>query len=224
MRVLVGLSLSADSGTPPKKPTFGTNENSSPPTPFSPSPTMLTQSSRILAAKSANMLGRRAASSIALKYSQATFNAALSKSPQTVTKVHSELSAVAQSLKDVPTLDAFVNNPLLPAKDRAAGLDALYKAAVGKTSKEPVSDVTRNLFEVLSENGRLAETSGVIEGFNELVAKYKGELDVTVTSATPLPRDVLSRLETALKQSEAAKQAKVVRVSNKVRLLPLDPL
>ena len=181
---------------------------------------MLAQSSRILATASSNAIGRRFASTIALKYSQAAYNAALSKSPQTLTKVHTELASVAQSIKDTPALDAFVNNPLLPAKERAAGLEAIYKAAAGKTSKEPVSDVTRNLFTVLSENGRLAETQGVIEGFNELVSKYKGELDVIVTSAAPLPKDVLTRLESTLKQSEAAKQAKVVRVSNKVRLLP----
>jgi F-type H+-transporting ATPase subunit O len=177
---------------------------------------MLAQSSRILAAASGNVLGRRFASSIALKYSQAAYNAALAKSPQTLTKVHTELASVGQSLKDTPALDAFVNNPLLPAKVRAAGLEAIFKAAAGKNAKEPVSDVTRNLFDVLSENGRLAETQGVIEGFNELIAKYKGELDVIVTSAAPLPKDVLTRLESVLKQSEAAKQAKVVRVSNKV--------
>jgi len=79
-----------------------------------------------------------------------------------------------------------------------------------------VSDITKNLLSVLSENGRLGETQAVIEGLNELVAKYKGELTVVVTSATPLPKDVLTRLETTLKQSQAAQQAKVLKVNNKV--------
>ena len=35
----------------------------------------------------------------------------------------------------------------------------------------------------------------MIQGFNELAAKYKGELNVTVTSAAPLSEDVLNRLE-----------------------------
>ena len=64
--------------------------------------------------------------------------------------------------------------------------------------------------------------SGVIEGFNELVASYKGELNVTITSAAPLPRDIQTRLETLLKQSQAAQQAKSLKITNKVRYMLTD--
>ena len=158
---------------------------------------------------------RRAASSIALKYSNALFSAALAKSPQALTKVQTELGTIAKAVNESPELNAFVSNPTLSAKDRAAGLNALYAKAEGPR-KEPVSDVTKNLFAVLSENGRLNETHGVIQGFNELVAKHRGELEVTVTSAAPLPKDSAARLETVLKQSQAARQAKSVKVVNKV--------
>ncbi|EMD37419.1 hypothetical protein CERSUDRAFT_114086 [Gelatoporia subvermispora B] len=160
-------------------------------------------------------LARRAASTLALKYSNAVFSAALAKSPQTLSKVQTELGAVAASLKDVPELNTFVTNPTLSAADRKAGLEALY-ARAGGAKKEPVSDITKNLFVVLSENGRLAEAQGVIEGFNELVANYRGELTVTITSAAPLPRDTQSRLESTLKQSQAAQRAKSLKVQNKV--------
>ncbi|KAG1893926.1 OSCP, subunit 5 of the stator stalk of mitochondrial F1F0 ATP synthase, partial [Suillus fuscotomentosus] len=146
-------------------------------------------------------LGRRAVSTIAQKYSKAVYSAALSKSPQTLTKVQSELNAISNVIKEVPDLKAFVSNPTLSAKDRSAGLAVIYSRAEG-SKKEP--------------NGRLGETQGVIEGFNELVAKYKGELEVVVTSATPLPRDLSSRLETILKQSQTAQQAKSLKISNKV--------
>ncbi|KAG1775817.1 OSCP, subunit 5 of the stator stalk of mitochondrial F1F0 ATP synthase [Suillus placidus] len=160
-------------------------------------------------------LGRRAVSTIAQKYSKAVYSAALSKSPQTLTKVQSELNAISNVIKEVPDLKAFVSNPTLSAKDRSAGLAVIYSRAEG-SKKEPVSDITKNLFGVLSGNGRLGETQGVIEGFNELVSKYKGELEVVVTSATPLPRDLSSRLETILKQSQTAQQAKSLKISNKV--------
>ena len=180
---------------------------------------MLASTSRTLttAALRAQQAGasKRFASSIASKYSHAAYKAALSKSPNTLFKVQNELSAVSASLKSTPQLDAFVKNPLLASSERTAGLQALYKAAEAST-KEPVSDVTKNLFGVMSENGRLGETPDVIAGFNELVAKYKGELEIVVTSASPLPRDVLSKLEASLKQSETAKQAKVLKVTNKV--------
>ena len=158
-------------------------------------------------------LGRRAASTIAQKYSNAVFSAALNKSPQVLTKVQAELNAIQAAVKASPELGAFITNPTLSTKDRAAGLPQLYAAA----GKEPVSEITKNLFVVLSENGRLVETEGVIEGFNELVASHKGELNVTITSAAPLPRDVQTRLETLLKQSQAAQQAKSLKITNKVR-------
>jgi len=174
---------------------------------------MLLSSAR--AATASAGLGRRAASSLALKYSSAVFNAALHKSPQTLNKVQSELTALSSAIKDVPQINAFVTNPTLSVKDRSAGLVALYAAAEGP-KKEPVSDITKNLFVVLSENGRLAEAQGIIEGFHELLSKHKGELTVTITSAAPLPSDIQRKLEASLKQSQAAQQAKSVKVANKI--------
>ena len=173
---------------------------------------LASNSSRLLA----NTLGRRAASTIAPKYSQAVFSAALANSPATLTKVEAELNAVSNVIKTSPEANSFVTNPTLSAKDRATGLAALYAKAQGP-KKEPVSEITKNLFSLLSENGRLGETQSVIEGFNELVSKHKGELKVVISSAIPLPTATLSRLETVLKQSQAAQQAKTLKVSNKVR-------
>ncbi|TFK54407.1 OSCP, subunit 5 of the stator stalk of mitochondrial F1F0 ATP synthase [Heliocybe sulcata] len=175
---------------------------------------MLLSAVRPAASAAATSLGRRAASTgISSKYSQAVYKAALAKSPQTLNKVQTELNSISTTIKENPKLNEFVHNPSLSTKERQSGLDALY-AAAGK--KEPVSDITKNLFSLLSENGRLGETPGVIEGFNELVAQYRGELTVTVTSANPLPRDTLSRLESTLKQSQTAQQAKSLKITNKV--------
>ncbi|KAF8629837.1 hypothetical protein AX15_003203 [Amanita polypyramis BW_CC] len=161
--------------------------------------------------------GHRAASAIASKYSKATFNAALSKSPVTLNKVHAELSNLSNAIKSKPEVDAFVRNPTLSTKDRLAGLSTLFSSLEGAgAKKEPVSDITKNLLAVLSENGRLGEMEGVVEGFNELVAQYKGELTISVTSADALPKDILTRLETALKQSESGQKAKVLKIVNKV--------
>jgi F-type H+-transporting ATPase subunit O len=163
-------------------------------------------------------LGRRAASSIAQKYAKAAYSAALAKSPQVLTKVQGELTAISKSIKDTPELKAFVTNPTLSVKERKAGLPTLFASAEGAgAKKEPVSDITKNLLALLSENGRLGETPGVIEGFNELVSQYKGELNVTVTTASPLSKDFITRLETTLKQSQTAQQAKSLKLTNKVR-------
>jgi len=162
-------------------------------------------------------LGRRAASSIALKYSNAAYSAALAKSPATLNKVQTELTTISTSIKENPDATSFIFNPTLSANERKSGLRSLFSKLEGTgPKKEPVSDITKNLLAVLSENGRLGETQGVIDGFNDLVAKYKGELTVVVTSASPLPRDILTRLESTLKQSQTAQQAKSLKLTNKV--------
>jgi F-type H+-transporting ATPase subunit O len=173
--------------------------------------------------RQSKVFGRRYASALAQKYSHALYSAALKKSPQQLVKVQAELSAISNIIKTNEDVAAFISNPTLTAQDRSNGLQAVFTAA---SKKEQISDLTKNLFAVLSENGRLGETKGVIEGFEQLVAKHKGELEVIVTSAQPLPADVQRRLETSLKQSQAAQQAKTLKITNKVSwvFLSLRPI
>ena len=157
----------------------------------------------------------RAASGIALKYAGAAYGAALKQSPAALKQLDQELTAISSAIQSTPALNSFVNDPTISANDRAKGLEALYSAA-GGPKKTPISDITKNLFTILSENGRLKETPRVIEGFAGLMSEYRGELNVVVTSASPLPKDVMTRLENSLKSSQTAQKAKSVKVTNKV--------
>ena len=173
----------------------------------------------LIAARAAvgGCLGRRAASSIALKYSNATYSAALAKSPVVLSQVQTELNTISNSIKENHEATSFIFNPTLSANERKVCIGKLVsKLESGSAKIAPLSEITKNLLGILSENGRLGETQGVIEGFNELVAKYKGELTVVVTSATPLLRETLLRLESALKQSQTAQQANSLKITNKV--------
>jgi len=161
--------------------------------------------------------GRRAASAIATNYSKAVFDASAKKSPQTLNKVAADLSNTSAAIKSDPEIAELIRNPTLSSKERANGLQKLFVKLEGTgAKKEPVSEITKNLLMILSENGRLPETQEVIEEFRVLLAQYKGELTVTVTSAAPLDKATLTRLEGTLKQSKAAQAAKVLKVENKV--------
>ncbi|KAK0212959.1 ATP synthase subunit 5 [Desarmillaria ectypa] len=173
-------------------------------------------SSAARAVKSAPAFGRRAASAISTKYASAAFGAALAKSSQTLTKVEADLTSVSKLLKSDANVREFVHNPTLSAKQRKTELAKMFSTLDAGAKKDATSDITKNLLAVLSENGRLGELEGVIEGFNALAAEHRGELTVVVTSAAPLPRDILTRLETTLKQSQAAQKAQVLKVTNKV--------
>lgn len=164
-------------------------------------------------------LCRRAASTIATKYSSAVYNAALAKNPATLDKVAGELKSIATTLASTPELNEVITNPTLKPEDRQIVLNSLFAKSQGSAKAAPVSDITKNLFTVLADNGRLAEAPGVIEGFNELFSEYKGELNIVITSATPLSKEILARLEGSLKQSQAGQKSKLLKVSNKVRRL-----
>lgn len=101
--------------------------------------------------------------------------------------------------KDAARLQTFISNPTLSNKDKVSGLEQL----IGSKS----DDITRNLFEVLAENGRLGDAERVIEEFARLMAAHRGEVEVTITSATPLDKSHTSRLESALSSSSIAKSA-----------------
>lgn len=160
----------------------------------------------------------RAASSISLKYANAAFNAVKTK-PAELNKLSEDLAAISTAISSTPSLKQFIHNPTISAKDRTKGLQALYAAVESPQAgkKVTVSTATKNLFGVLNENGRLHETFGVIEGFNALMSEHRGEATVVVTSAAPLPRDVQTRLENALKGSQTAQKAKTLKITNKVR-------
>lgn len=178
---------------------------------------MMLSTARATSVRIARQNTRAASSAIAIKYANAAYSAALSKSPATLDSVQKELSSIGNALKTDEKLSAYVANPTLSSNDRQRGLEALFSQISGGKA----SDITKNLFIVMAENGRLVETPEVVAGFAELVAKYKGELEVVVTSAKPLDRDVLGRLERALKQSQIAQQSKTVKITNKVRQLLL---
>lgn len=96
-----------------------------------------------------------------------------------------------------------------------------------------------NLFDVLAAHGRLGETEKVIDGFLQLMSAHRGEVEVTVTSASvsfvsliytfnllysqlvnstiqPLDKSTTSRLEAAIKGSQYASKGKSVKIVQKV--------
>ncbi|KEI36880.1 uncharacterized protein L969DRAFT_66858 [Mixia osmundae IAM 14324] len=158
------------------------------------------------------------------KYAGAAYSAALRKSEDTLKQamqVETDLTAVTKALKDDAKLSAVVFNPTLSVQEKKTGLTELFKKAGGRgrlthaTGKTP-NDITKNLFDVLNENGRLHDAAKVVEDFQEIMSAHRGEVVITVTTATPLESSLQSRLEKALKQSEVGSKAKQLKVVNKV--------
>ncbi|GAA5851531.1 hypothetical protein JCM8547_001124 [Rhodosporidiobolus lusitaniae] len=146
---------------------------------------------------------------LAGKYAGALFTAAAKQNA--LQQVESDLKAVKGVSSDA-TVNEFLNNPVLSTADKQSGIEALLK----KSSPKGASDLTKNLFTVLSENGRLYETDKVIANFLEIMSAHRGEVKIVVSSASPLEKDVQKRLEDALKASQAASGSKNVVIDYKV--------
>ncbi|KFX94711.1 hypothetical protein V490_04234 [Pseudogymnoascus sp. VKM F-3557] len=143
-------------------------------------------------------------------YASALYTAAVkSQSLETVAKALSSLSEVY--VKD-PKLSNIMQAPTLTAEDKSAIIAELQKHTGGQDK----ADTVKNFLNTLAENNRLALLEGVCAKFGELMGAARGEIELTVTSATPLDNKTLTRLESAVAKSQYVGQGKKLKVTNKV--------
>lgn len=133
-------------------------------------------------------------------------------SAEALKHVETDLAGVRTAIANEPLISDFFTNPVLSAKDKTASIDALLK----KASPKGASELTKNFFEVLADNGRLYESEKVLADFAEIMGAHRGEVKVTITSAEPLEKDIMRRLETTLKGSALAGAGKTLIIENKV--------
>jgi len=108
---------------------------------------------------------------------------------------------------EICTITDYAENPTLSASERAEELT--------KVIPKETSPILLNLLNVLSENGRLGSAPRVFADFNSLMAAYRGELEVVVTSAEQLDSKTMTRLEKSLKGTKAA-EGKTLKLTNRV--------
>ena len=151
------------------------------------------------------------------KYAMAAYTSALTKGEKNLSKVESDLRYFHDILKsdspDASKLRSFLTNPTVSSQTRTTTVSELLAKQKGGAD-----ELTSNLFEALSQNGRIGLTEKVIEGFLELTSAHRGEVIITITSAKPLDKSIASRLESTLKGSQFASTngAKSVKFDYKV--------
>jgi F-type H+-transporting ATPase subunit O len=75
----------------------------------------------------------------------------------------------------------------------------------------------QNFLATLAENNRLGVLEGVTAKFAELVSASRGEVELVITSASPLDGKVVKQLENAVGKSQYVGQGKKLKVVSKVR-------
>ncbi|TIB66328.1 hypothetical protein E3P78_00106 [Wallemia ichthyophaga] len=144
------------------------------------------------------------------KYATAAYTAALKESPKSLTQVATELSGLKASIPKNDKLLDLITNPTLSNDARVQGIEEALKFSGAK------SEITKNLLSTLSENGRLASTSKVVEEFEKLISAHNGDVEVVVESAQELDSKLQSRLEATLKNSSIAAEGKKIKFVSKV--------
>jgi F-type H+-transporting ATPase subunit O len=109
-------------------------------------------------------------------------------------------------------LATIMTAPTLSVEDKSQIVAELQKHTGGSDK----ADTVKNFLETLAENNRLSLLKGVCEKFGELMSAAKGEVEMTVVSASQLDSKTLSRLESAVAKSQYVGPGKKLKVTNKV--------
>jgi F-type H+-transporting ATPase subunit O len=108
------------------------------------------------------------------RYATALYTAAAKK--QALDAVETDLKTVKRVVEKDAKLREFLENPTINRIEKKAGVQQLL--AAGK-----YNDLTKNFFDTLAENGRLYDTVKIINSYGSLMSAYRGEVQVTITSA-----------------------------------------
>ncbi|KAF7559105.1 hypothetical protein G7046_g5052 [Stylonectria norvegica] len=142
-------------------------------------------------------------------YATALYTAAVKTSNlEPTAKALANLGSLFQ--KD-PKLTKILSTPTLSEADKASIVEELAKHtgnAGGATIK--------NFLDTLAENNRLGLLNGITEKFNIIMATARGEVEMTVTSASQLDSRTLNRLESAVAKSAYVGQGKKLKVKNTI--------
>ncbi|ORY04609.1 F1 complex, OSCP/delta subunit of ATPase [Basidiobolus meristosporus CBS 931.73] len=140
------------------------------------------------------------------RYATALFTAAAKKNK--LEAVEGEMTRIGGFIEKNPKIQFFLENPTLSRDQKKAGLELLFK-------EYKYSEVTRNLFELLADNGRLNETTKIISAYRSLMMAQRGEVLVTVTSAVDLKPVQLRQIKESLAKGTLAGNSKLT-IQNKV--------
>ncbi|KAK9767931.1 ATP synthase F0 subcomplex subunit OSCP atp5 [Basidiobolus ranarum] len=139
------------------------------------------------------------------RYATALFTAAAKKNQ--LDTVESELTRIGGFIEKNPKVQFFLDNPTLGRKQKKDGIEHLFK-------EYKYSEVTKNLFDLLADNGRLNQTTKIIGAYRSLMMAQRGEVLVTVTSAIPLKPVQLRQIKESLAKGTLAGSNKLT-IQNK---------
>jgi F-type H+-transporting ATPase subunit delta len=127
---------------------------------------------------------------LAGRYATAVFELALEENA--LDALAGDLAQLQSLLSASPELAKLVRSPVVSRDDQARAMAAVLTQA-------KASPITSNLVLLLARKRRLFALSGIIRGFEALLARRRGEIAAEVTSARPLSDADTAELKRVLK-------------------------
>ena len=134
------------------------------------------------------------------RYANATYVAA--SKAGILDQVEKELAQLSAAASSSPTVQQFLENPLIPR-------DVKSKTVQAASADQKLSSITQNLLSVLAGNARLVELPKVAATFADLMKARRGEIDATIISAEELTGATKDAIAKAMK-SQVPKDKTVV--------------
>lgn len=140
---------------------------------------------------------------IARPYASALFDIAAADGQ--VDQVETGLVSLQKLVDESVDFQRFLRSPVISSEQKAQAVDAVLARA-------NAHQLVGNVVKVIARNGRLFALPAVISAFRERAAEARGEVKADVTSATPLSRDQIASLASAI----TAKIGKAVTLTEHV--------
>lgn len=131
-------------------------------------------------------------SGVAGRYATALFELAVDRGA--IDAVANDLQQLQAMISESADLRRLILSPLFSRDQQSAAMAAVLTSA-------GLSELVCNFIGVVAANRRLFAVEAMIGAYRGLVARYRGEVNAEITSATPLSDTQRAAVEQALKQA-----------------------
>lgn len=131
-------------------------------------------------------------SGVAERYASALFE--LAEEAGALDAVMADLDAFGALLDESTDLSRLVKSPVFTADEQGRAVSAVLERA-------GIGGLAGNLIRVAAANRRLFAVPGMVLSYRQMLARHRGEITATVTSAEPLSDGHIGALKEALKEA-----------------------
>ncbi len=136
---------------------------------------------------------------IALRYARALFEAA--QETNEMAYVTENIGRLRQLYQDVPEMNAFFQNPMIPASEKRDLIETHFK--------QNLSPMIGNFLNILIENDRVAVLQEILEAYIEMVREKEGIVQAEVTVPVELEPKLEQKLQSTLESLFGYQQVEI---------------